>query len=222
MDVNFVKRAKNCNLLLAIPCQGGKLEAETAQGLLGFEAICRTVGVEHDILFTVNEALVSRSRNKYIDNFISNPSFTHLIFIDADMEFNAGDIFKLIDRKKDVISAICPKKVFPISPACAFERSSSDETKASRDETGELLEASMVGAAFMVIRRRAIEKMIEAYEDSCLFNPIEGDPSGGEDNAFCRRWKSLGGKIWLDPSIEIGHIGRHIYKIPDLSVFERI
>jgi hypothetical protein len=28
-----------------------------------------------------------------------------------------------------------------------------------------------------------------------------------EDNVFCRKWRGLGGKVWIDPSMTCNHIG---------------
>ena len=33
-----------------------------------------------------------------------------------------------------------------------------------------------------------------------------------EDFTFAKRWKKIGGKIWLDPRISLGHIGRYTYE----------
>jgi len=33
-----------------------------------------------------------------------------------------------------------------------------------------------------------------------------------EDFTFAKRWKKIGGKIWLDPRIPLGHIGRYTYE----------
>jgi hypothetical protein len=29
----------------------------------------------------------------------------------------------------------------------------------------------------------------------------------GEDYAFCRRWTDMGGKVWVNPEIKMGHVG---------------
>ena len=33
-----------------------------------------------------------------------------------------------------------------------------------------------------------------------------------EDYAFCKRWKKIGGRIWVDPDIKLDHIGKYTYK----------
>jgi len=34
---------------------------------------------------------------------------------------------------------------------------------------------------------------------------------GGEDWNFCRRWRELGGAVWLDPTIELQHHGATVF-----------
>ena len=33
----------------------------------------------------------------------------------------------------------------------------------------------------------------------------------GEDFAFCKRWTDIGGKVWVDPALELTHIGPHSF-----------
>ena len=74
---------------------------------------------------------------------------------------------------------------------------------------------------FMKISRNCAEKMIEAYPRQTLrsvsentqfwplFDPYQ-TPDGNrlsEDFSFCQRWIDIGGQIWADFEIEMGHIG---------------
>ena len=41
-----------------------------------------------------------------------------------------------------------------------------------------------------------------------------GDENGAElseDYEFCRRWRALGGKVWVDPGIWLKHFGTFAY-----------
>jgi hypothetical protein len=42
------------------------------------------------------------------------------------------------------------------------------------------------------------------------------DPDSGrylsEDYAFCRRWRDIGGKIWVDLDCKVGHLGQHMFR----------
>ena len=83
---------------------------------------------------------------------------------------------------------------------------------------------------FMMIKRYAIERLIAAYPDYAYTSdhvhtptPVERryhalfecriDPETreylSEDFGFCRLWRALGGKIWLDVEGELTHTGAH-------------
>jgi hypothetical protein len=42
------------------------------------------------------------------------------------------------------------------------------------------------------------------------------DPDSGrylsEDYAFCRRWRDIGGKVFVDPQCKLAHLGQHLYR----------
>lgn len=87
------------------------------------------------------------------------------------------------------------------------------------------------GTGFMLIKREVFEKMFEEYphlkykDDTgslkgeelnntyALFNSYVDDDGRllSEDYGFCRYWQKMGGSIWVDPTIELTHIGRMRY-----------
>lgn len=88
------------------------------------------------------------------------------------------------------------------------------------------------GTGFMCIKRSVFEKMIEEYPDLkffddtgsmneeernwtyAFFNSFVDDDKRfvSEDYGFCRYWQKMGGKIWVDPAIEIDHLGRFMFQ----------
>ena len=40
-----------------------------------------------------------------------------------------------------------------------------------------------------------------------------------EDYGFCRLWRSIGGRVWVDPAIQLAHIGHHIYTGDPMELF---
>jgi hypothetical protein len=85
------------------------------------------------------------------------------------------------------------------------------------------------GTGFMLMKRSVIERMIEAYPETAYrkdhvyaTNPVEGvkyhalfdciiDQETGEylseDFGFCKRWRKIGGRIWLDALGSLSHTG---------------
>jgi hypothetical protein len=90
----------------------------------------------------------------------------------------------------------------------------------------------MVATGFLLIRRNVIEKLYEIHADRCFFDKEYGEivdlfPTGllpdfplasngsqlwwGEDYAFSVFARRAGFTIWLDPEIQLGHVGRQVW-----------
>ena len=46
-----------------------------------------------------------------------------------------------------------------------------------------------------------------------FFSQSERDEFGelSEDYGFCHRWRQMGGRVWIDPTIRLGHVGAFTY-----------
>jgi hypothetical protein len=98
---------------------------------------------------------------------------------------------------------------------------------------GEFATAKYAGTGFQLIKREVLERLAAAHPELkyrtihaqdpmapsaqnryALFDPII-DPDTGEylseDYAFCRRWRALGGEIWIDLHSKLTHIGTSDY-----------
>lgn len=98
------------NILIAMPCYGGQMFAQTAKTIMNLKMMLMTKNIQSEF-FTINsESLISRGRNACVAYFLSKPEFTHLFFIDADIEFNPVDVLKIIELDKEIIGLPYPKK----------------------------------------------------------------------------------------------------------------
>lgn len=94
---------------------------------------------------------------------------------------------------------------------------------------GDFFTAEYAGTGFLMIKRAALERMITAYPET-RFSHLHrdyGDSKGqdnlyalfecmidaetgrylSEDYAFCRRWRAIGGEIWVDRKSRLAHTG---------------
>lgn len=105
------------------------------------------------------------------------------------------------------------------------------DDEARREEDG-FVTAEFAGTGFMLIKRQALERMIAAYPELrfaavhdraspslsanqyALFDGMIDPESGAylsEDYTFCRRWRAIGGEVWLDTRSRLMHIGPREY-----------
>lgn len=217
------------NVFFATPCYGGQV---TDQFFLSMFRMSQTF-MQHGINFRIttlrNESLVTRARNIMVAMFLESDC-SHLMFIDADIEFESESVLRALAYDKPIMAAAYPKKALPIQYAINF-KFRDQATKQVRVENGavEVLDAS---TGFFLIKREVIEKMIQAYpelhyrNDSNIdekfnkhcysFFDTLHDPDDNrylsEDYTFCRRWQKIGGEIWLDPNTKLNHIGAYTFE----------
>ncbi len=89
--------------------------------------------------------------------------------------------------------------------------------------------ARYAGTGFLMIKRAALLSMMEHYSDlrysrehqaedplrnskyrCALFNCLIDEATGtylSEDYSFCKRWKDMGGEIWVDLQSRLTHVG---------------
>jgi hypothetical protein len=192
------------------------------------------------------DSLVTRSRNTLVSKFLNTESATHLLFIDADITFEAAQIVRMLRFGEDVVAGVYPLKMMLWDEA-ASERAGSGEspdTAALRyvgyPAEGAEFEARdgfvtgwYAGAGYMMISRSALRRMTEAFPETrytaahtgpvpdsspnqyalfdCMIDPVTGHYLS-EDYTFCARWRSIGGKIWLDTLGQLVHVGAHEFR----------
>lgn len=159
-------------------------------------------------------AMIGDCRAVIVAQFLASEA-TDLIFVDSDVVWEAGTLLKLVDAPVDFVAAIYPQRKDPIN-YCVSWLDKPDLVA----EDG-LLEVQGVPAGCMRLSRAMLEKMVAHYPDTqfhCDAAPNDtaydlfgayriGKLKFGEDYSFCRRWRDIGGKVWIDPKIRMGHVG---------------
>lgn len=96
-------------LFVATPCYGGMTLGLYSKSCLDLQATCIQYGIECRFSFIFNESLITRARNYLVDEFLRSDC-THLLFIDADIQFNPQDVIALLAIDRDIIGGPYPKK----------------------------------------------------------------------------------------------------------------
>lgn len=217
------------NVFFATPCYGGLVTDQFFLSMFRLSQTFMRYGINFRITTLRNESLITRARNILTAMFLESDC-THLMFIDADIEFQPEDVIRALAYDKPIMAAAYPKKTLPIQYAINF-KFLDIEKKQVRVENGavEVLDAS---TGFFLIKRETIEKMVDAHPELHYRNDSNIDPKLNkycyalfdtlidpedsrylsEDYTFCRRWQKLGGEIWLDPNTKLNHVGSYTFQ----------
>ena len=171
-------------------------------------------------------ALLPLARNYLAAEFVSDPSYTHLLWIDADMSWRPEDVLRLLQHDLDFVSGACPEK--KVEPSLAFITL----PNVTADPQTRLLEVDACGAAFLLTTRTVYLKMIEHYPERRLGKPENGyapysrvpvwnffpltqtdGAFASEDVGFCDAWRALGGRVYVDLGVQITHHGMFDYTV---------
>ena len=239
MNIKNNSIINNSILFIATPCYGGIVNEKYTQSLVNFTSLALQNNLRFGYFTRSNESLITRARNDLVFTFLQSPA-THLMFIDADINFDPNDIFKLLYHDKDIITGAYPTKMIDwqnmsTSKTNKIEDLQSKAIKyasgfnAKKDKDG-LIEVQYGAAGFMLIKKTAIQKMINKYPEVsyipevydndnerglkkyALFDTIiYNDKYLSEDYTFCHRWQQMGGKIYLDPTIILDHVGTYTF-----------
>lgn len=190
-----IKELQKATLFIATPMYGSACFGPYVESLMGYSILARQYNLHFEVHFHYNESLIQRARNYLVDTFLRSEC-THLLFIDADIQFDPVYVLTLLATNKDVICGLYPKKQIiwnNIKAACDNKEEAIDLPHFSTNfafnllpgtkeiEITEPLEVMEGATGFMMIKRNVFDRFKEAYPES-LYTPddssIGGDFSG--------------------------------------------
>jgi hypothetical protein len=164
------------HVFIATPCFGGMVTQHYMESVINLMAAAPDVDVELTLAMLGQDALITRSRNALVAQFLSRPSATHLLFVDADIGFQPEHVWRLLAARKPVIAGMYPLKAnywtedalrrtrdgeHPYTAALHYVGELKKDGAGAR--RGETVRATYVGTGFMLIEREAILKLCTAY-----------------------------------------------------------
>ena len=216
------------SVMIATPCAGGELSARYLQSFRLTMNAFVDFGISSDLWTVSTESLISRARNIAVKTFLQSQC-TDLLFIDADMGWEPDAVLNLLGSGKDMVAVAGPRKQHPLSFCALLEGPPVNTCK----ETG-LIRAEYVGTGFMLLTRTCVQKMWDSYPELAY---LDGDTNAefralfdtslwekrywSEDYTWCRRWRDIGGEIWVDPRMRLEHVGNFVYAGKFADAFKR-
>ena len=194
-------------LFVAIPAYDRKVTCETARSLLNEQGAAALVGIDLQVSFVPGSSLITQARNQAVRDFI-NSDADRLIFIDSDVAWEPGSIVKIAGHDVDFCGGAYRYKdedeAYPVGWL------PNDELWAN---AAGLIEVGMLPGGFLSLSRDVFVKLAKAHPGrvySFHGHPFQAffhcPPGDGEDGAFCRDWRDIGGQVWLDPELTLTHV----------------
>lgn len=201
-------------IFVAIPVYDGKLDIQSVRCLMNEQAIAILNGDDITINFLSSNAGIAQGRNQLATEFMQS-DFDRLVFLDSDVTFEPGSLVKLAHQPVDFVGGCYRFKKDGESYPIAWLPD--PEQKGLQANEHGLLEVQGLPTGFLALSRKVFQTMIDRHPDRdltvqcghssyCFFQmPLVDGHLYGEDFYFCREWLELGGKIYLDPEIDLTH-----------------
>lgn len=210
-------------ILIATPAYGGQVYSRYTESLVYTCFFLKTNNIDFELKY-INNQLVTRARNMCSSIFLEDKTFTHMMFIDADVVWQPHDIKKLLDHDKECVIGVYPNKEYfwqqgnlSLAPSSVIEN--------PNKITEGLVKVKYGATGFMLLARNALERIKDKVET--FFLPA----SNGErielhnffdckvvdhdylteDYYFSYLFNESGGQIYADTSISLTHLGTHEY-----------
>lgn len=183
----------------------------------------RDEGIEAWVQNVVGSSNLPRARNELVAGFMAS-DYTDLLFIDDDMGWEPSAVFRLLASEQPLIGGVgCKKVMLPDTAPDKWCLRTLPGGRFHQDEFG-AIEVEAVGTGFVKITREVFAELAAAHPDwkrrgwpnmpeqaqahyYRFFRFDDGPDEFGEDIGFCRDWRALGGRVFVDPEIKLTHVG---------------
>lgn len=210
-------------VFLATPAYDGKVVQQFEESLKASLRVLKDAGIPAHWEFLSGCCYLPIARNKLVKKFLES-GMTDFVFIDADIEWEPGDLLRLLSHPVEIVAGPYRHKTweetYPI-----WYRTDEKHRPVVGGLSG-LVECWSVPTGFMRMTRRVFDlvdkhcgeslnieeynnrgKLVDKYRNY-FDTGVHANQWWGEDCAFCRRWTiDMGLPIWTDPEIVLSHWG---------------
>ena len=264
--INKNEPPKPPSLFIATPMFGGSANYMYMISLINLLTKLGQAGIPSMFEIAANESLITKARNILVEGFLRSTA-THMLFLDADLGFDADDVIRMVKADKALIGGQYAKKKInwdvvkrvvqgvpdipgPHINAVVAESTFRPIGDQMSFDINAPVEVESIATGMMLIKREVFETMIEKLGDEInvisggsetmdpktmtritdphrkayAFFDVSIDPNTraytSEDFTFCKRWRQVGGQVFLAPWTRTVHVGTYEY-VCDLGAVAR-
>lgn len=210
---------------IAIPTYTGQIEAETMISITRAMDEAREAGWQARVILHPRNPLIAGARNILVTQFLASDG-TDLVWWDADIAATPGAFMRLLSHDLDLVAGQYRSRMDPetyIFQALPDPAEGPKRFSYKFDPETGLVEVMGVGCGFTRVTRKALEAVRDANPDLYINDAKAGKVPWlydtalrnhlyfSEDFEFCRLWREIGGKVWIDPEIALLHTGPKVF-----------
>ena len=186
-EVDNINKEEKISIIVCTPVHS-EVSMHYTQALLEFQKVCMLKNILVSFVI-LKSSLVTQGRNLCVSSFLnSDHKYSHLLFIDADINFTPESIFEMIALDREVIAIPYPMKtinwdkVDRLSKEIKYKNSTELSTlgftypiKVADTSNiivqNNVIEVTHAPTGCMLIKRQVFDKMIEKYPDLEINQP---------------------------------------------------
>jgi hypothetical protein len=206
-------------VMIGMPIGSGSIPWPTAVSLMSTLRACDKENVVARISAPTGSSVVTWARSAVVGEFLKSDC-THLFWIDSDIAWKPADFFRLVGfaALHDMIGAAYMLKKEPAQCVVNVPVPGEYEVNGLGN-----VRVKSLAMGFTICKREVIEKVAATkpvlkdalagieYPDFFRLGRRADGYAVGEDIAFFEDAAELGFKAWLDPSINLFHVGQKLY-----------
>ena len=190
--------APQTKILIGMPSHRGVVTMPTLVSLMELQQVLLSLELQSTFV-NVDAAEITYSRNSIANQVYSDRTFTHLLFVDDDMSFDARLILDLLKSDKAIVGAICPKRTIDLEKffEIAASGGSFDQARAeaatfvarfpsnqSVQITDGWVPLEGIGMGITLIKRDVLDKMVDAAAVPDMWQSSDRPPEFAGASAF--------------------------------------
>ena len=137
----------------------------------------------------------------------------YVLWLDSDMVFEPDTFSRLFKTMKDhnasIVSGVYYRRNPPYKPVLfktfELDEQGAPKTTEFNDLPNDVFTCDGIGFGCVLMSVSVLMDVVSKF--GTMFTPIQ---NVGEDIAFCYRAKQCGYEIYVDPTLELGHVGHYV------------
>lgn len=216
--------APSKHIFLACPSGSGAPDHTTTLTINRMLVEASEHGWVVNVAFRTHDSMITRARDVLASQFLESKC-TDLFFLDDDIGARPGSFCRLMNHPVDMVGGAyrgrMEKEEYVLRPLPGGSIQADPKTL--------LMEVEAVGTGFLRITRDAMERVAAIDPDAWYYDHTapkdlkvrslfdnhldrKTRQKWSEDYSFCKLYRDTGGKVWVDPTLELDHTGKQLFR----------